>query len=63
MTTKKPVADPDIEPEYDFRDAVPNRYADRCGPAGTKPVVVRRPVSTESVPASAPSSTKSKGSP
>jgi hypothetical protein len=29
MTTKKPVTDTDVEPEYDFRDSVPNPYADR----------------------------------
>lgn len=29
MSTKKHVADPDIEPEYDFRDSVPNPYAER----------------------------------
>ena len=29
MSTKKPVADPDIEPEYDFRDSVLNPYAER----------------------------------
>ena len=29
MTTKKPVADPDIEPEYDFGNSVPNPYAER----------------------------------
>ena len=29
MSTKKPVADPDIESEYDFRDSVPNPYAER----------------------------------
>jgi hypothetical protein len=29
MSTKKPVADPDIEPEYDFSASVPNPYAER----------------------------------
>jgi hypothetical protein len=29
MSTKKPVADPDIAPEYDFTDAVPNPFAAR----------------------------------
>jgi len=29
MTTKKPVADPDIEPEYDFGNSVRNPYAER----------------------------------
>lgn len=29
MTTKKPVTDTDVVPEYDFRDSVPNPYADR----------------------------------
>jgi len=30
MSAKNPVADPDIEREYDFRDSVPNPYAERC---------------------------------
>jgi hypothetical protein len=29
MSTKKPVADPDIEPEYSFRESIPNPYAER----------------------------------
>ena len=29
MSTKKPVADPDFEPECDSRDSVPNPYAER----------------------------------
>jgi hypothetical protein len=29
MTTKKPVADQDIAPQYDFKDAGPNPYAGR----------------------------------
>jgi len=29
MNTKKPVADPDLKPEYDFGEAVPNPYAER----------------------------------
>ena len=29
MNTKKPDGYPDIAPEYDFRDAAPNPYADR----------------------------------
>ncbi len=29
MTTKKRIADPDIAPEYDFTDAVPNPFAGR----------------------------------
>jgi len=29
MTTKKPVADPDMRAEYDFAAAVPNPYAER----------------------------------
>ncbi|HEY5433836.1 MAG TPA: DUF2442 domain-containing protein [Candidatus Limnocylindrales bacterium] len=40
MSTKKPVADPDIEPEYDFRGAVPNPYAERY-PVDHVPVVTR----------------------
>ena len=31
VPTKKHVADRDIEPEYDFRDSVPNPYAERYG--------------------------------
>jgi hypothetical protein len=34
MSTKRPPADPDIEPEYDFRDSVPNPYALRSALAG-----------------------------
>jgi uncharacterized protein YuzE len=40
MSTKKPVADPDIEPEYDFRDSVPNPYAERYR-EGHAPLVTR----------------------
>lgn len=29
MRTKKPLIDPDIEPEYDFRGSMPNPYAER----------------------------------
>ena len=38
MPTKKHVADPDIEPEYDFRNSVSNRYADRVLAIG-EPVI------------------------
>ena len=38
MPTKKHAADPDIEPEYDFRNSVPNRYADRVLAIG-EPVI------------------------
>lgn len=40
MPTKKPVADADVEPEYDFHDSMPNPYADRYlegGAAGVAP--------------------------
>ncbi len=39
MSTK-PVADPDIEPEYDFRASVPNPYAERYR-EGRAPLVSR----------------------
>ena len=41
MTTKKPVADPEIEPEYDFGNSVPNPYAERY--PGTVEVVMGAP--------------------
>jgi uncharacterized protein YuzE len=47
MGTKKPVADPDIEPEYDFRDSVPNPYAERYR-EGHVPLVTRSDGSGES---------------
>lgn len=47
MSTKKPVADPDIEPEYDFRASVPNPYAERYR-EGHVPLVTRSGGSSES---------------
>ena len=49
MSTKKPVADPDIEPEYDFRDSVPNPYAERYR-EGHVPLVTRSGGSSEIPP-------------
>jgi len=40
MSTRKPVADQDIEPEYDFRDSIPNPYAERYR-EGHVPRVIR----------------------
>ena len=45
MSTKKPVADPDIEPEYSFRASIPNPYAERYR-EGHVPRVTRSEEST-----------------